>query len=74
MRDREPNGDGAPKVGRAFLHRYWLTADHAPLRCRITAVRQGMVYWKALDDDGKPSGNGMCCETGEFASKVKSWL
>ena len=34
------------KRGDVFLHRHWLDADRAPLRCTVTVVRQGWVFWK----------------------------
>ena len=34
------------KRGDVFYHRYWLADNRTPLRCIVTAVRQGWVYWK----------------------------
>lgn len=40
------------KRGDVFLHRHWLDADRSPLRCTVTVVRQGWVFWK-LDGERK---------------------
>lgn len=58
------------KLGMEFVHASWLDGSSNPLRCRVTAVRTGMVYWKALYPDGSV-GRGMCCDVEQFPSKVK---
>lgn len=47
------------KRGSTFLHRFWLDVSKAParepLRCRVTKVSGGSVYWRAdygKHDDG----------------------
>ena len=44
------------KRGDTFLHRRWLAEDRTPLRCIVTAVRSGVVYWK---QEGERKAN-MC--------------
>ena len=40
------------KKGDVFLHRSYLADDlKSKLRCRVTAVRRGRVYWRD-DDEG----------------------
>ena len=39
------------KRGTVFVHARWLGDDDKPLRCRITAVRKGVVYWTGMDGD-----------------------
>ena len=34
------------KKGDVFFHRRFIGLDSKPLRCVVTAVRQGRVYWK----------------------------
>ena len=45
------------KQGDIFTHRHWLDPDHsnAPLRCKVTKIARGMVYYRpyyGLHDDG----------------------
>ena len=35
--------------GAVFEHRHWLDAKHQPLLCKVTAVRNGTVYWAAWE-------------------------
>jgi len=34
------------KRGDTFLHQHWIAGDRTPLRCIVTSVREGWVYWK----------------------------
>ena len=34
------------KRGDVFYHRHWVDGDKRPLRCIVTAVNRGRVYWK----------------------------
>lgn len=34
------------KHGTKFIHNTWTDVDNKPLRCVVTAVRQGVIYWK----------------------------
>jgi hypothetical protein len=43
-------GEWTMKRGDTFLHRYWLAEDRTPLRCIVTAVRNGVVYWKQVGE------------------------
>lgn len=38
----------APTIrrGTKFIHNTWTDTNNVPLRCVVTAVRQGCVYWK----------------------------
>lgn len=38
------------KRGDTFIHRYWLDANNKPLKCEVTKVSQGVVYWKQLGE------------------------
>ena len=38
--------------GSIFEHRHWLDAKNMPLLCRVTAVRRGVVYWRAWTPEG----------------------
>ncbi len=40
--------------GTIFLHAKWLGEDNAPLRCRVTKVALGAVYWVSDDGSKKP--------------------
>lgn len=40
------------KPGTIFQHRHWLDTKNMPLLCRVTAVRRGVVYWRAWTPDG----------------------
>lgn len=43
----------AVKVGDRFLHARLLRDDYrTPQECRITAIRQGVVYYKPVDGGG----------------------
>jgi hypothetical protein len=35
------------KRGDIFTHKRWLDAQHKPLRCVVTRVALGVVYWQA---------------------------
>lgn len=34
------------KKGDKFIHKVWLDGNNIPLKCIITCVRDGYVYWK----------------------------
>lgn len=34
------------KRGDKFIHAKWLNENNQPLRCEVTKVAQGVVYWK----------------------------
>jgi hypothetical protein len=35
------------KRGDKFIHRRWLDENNQPLKCEVTRVARGLVYWKA---------------------------
>jgi hypothetical protein len=35
------------KRGDKFIHAKWLDDKNQPLRCEVTRVAKGLVYWKA---------------------------
>lgn len=35
------------KRGDKFIHARWLDENNQPLRCEVTRVARGLVYWKA---------------------------
>lgn len=35
------------KPGTEFTHKFWLDGDK-PLRCRVTAIRKGIVYYRGV--------------------------
>lgn len=37
------------KRGDKFTHARWLDKSNQPLQCVVTAVRNGVVYWRAHD-------------------------
>lgn len=40
--------------GTVFEHKKWLNEDRrTPLLCEVTAVRQGVVFWRAAGSNGK---------------------
>ena len=41
------------KRGDIFVHAQWLNAKNEPLVCEVTAVRQGVVYYKEAGTPGK---------------------
>lgn len=54
------------KRGDLFTHAHWLDANHRPLRCRVTRVADGVVYWKPID-----GGKSMYFPITESARYVK---
>ena len=45
------------KRGATFIHRRFMNADRTPLRCRITRIAQGVIYYRpdyGTHDDGTP--------------------
>jgi len=70
-----PEASAKPKIeakrGLEFIHAAWLDEQKNPLHCRVTAVRQGVVYWRGVYRDGSVGGC-MCCNTNQFSSRVKS--
>ena len=36
----------APKRGTRFVHTYWTDTNNAPLSAIVTAVRQGLIYYR----------------------------
>lgn len=34
------------KRGDKFFHKRWIDLDGKPIKCIVTAVRKGKVYWK----------------------------
>jgi hypothetical protein len=58
--------------GLEFRHANWLEADYkTPLLCRVTAVRKGIVYWKAVEH-GEVYGSTYTFEVEDFARYAKS--
>jgi hypothetical protein len=70
-----PEATAKPKIeakkGLEFVHANWLDEQKNPLRCRVTAVRRGVVYWKGVYEDGS-LGGCTCCDADQFSAKVKS--
>lgn len=62
-----------PKQGMEFEHIHWLDGQNKPLRCRITSIRHGTVYWRSVDHDGS-LGSPYCVEADDLPSKVRRWL
>lgn len=40
----------AIKRGTTFTHRNWKNTAGGPITCVVTAVRNGVVYWRELGD------------------------
>lgn len=40
------------KVGDEFFHRRYINKDHSPALCRVTKVRDGLVFFRVFTDDG----------------------
>jgi hypothetical protein len=59
--------------GMEFEHKTWRDATGNPLRCRITAVRSGVVYWKPVAADGSLGGS-MYCDIDVFPTKIGTLL
>lgn len=58
--------------GMEFRHASWLEADNkTPLLCRVTSVRQGLVYWKAVEN-GAIVGSSYYFAIEEFDRYAKS--
>ncbi len=58
--------------GLEFRHAKWLEEDcKTPLLCRVTAVRKGIVYWKAVEH-GEVCGSTYCFAVEDFARYSKS--
>lgn len=36
------------KPGETFTHAHWLDEQNQPLRCIVTAVRHGVIYYKPV--------------------------
>ena len=36
------------KQGQIFIHTKWLDEDYKPLRCCITKISRGCVYWRPV--------------------------
>lgn len=53
------------KVGTTFEHKSFINADRTPMVFRVTAVRQGVIYYKPVD-----GGSSLYAEPGYFNSKV----
>ena len=63
-----------PAPGMEFEHAVWLTADcKCPMRCRVMEVRQEVVYWRAVETDGR-LGMAMHCQSDVFPLTVKTVL
>jgi len=46
----------ALRRGSEFLHAHWFNPDTGkPLRCRVTQIRDGGVYWREIEADGTTS-------------------
>lgn len=61
----------SPKKWFEFTHAYWVDVDtNTPLKCRVTAVRRGLVYWKRVADGSVCGSSTLCCIE-EFARYVK---
>lgn len=60
------------KRNREFRHAAWLEADlKTPLLCRVTAVRKGVVYWKAVES-GEVCGSTYTFAIEDFSRYAKS--
>ncbi len=62
-----------PKRGMEFLHATWLDNKNQPMRCRITALRKGVIYWRPVAEDGS-LGSPMYFDAEQFLSRVKEIL
>ena len=60
-----------PKRGDRFVHKHWLDATLTQHDiCRITAVRQGVVYYRTDDGDGMR----FYVKLADIDASVKEWL
>jgi hypothetical protein len=55
------------KRGDTFTHARWLDTDHKPLRCVVTRVARGLVYWRPID-----GGSPMYFELSKASQYVKA--
>ena len=39
------------RCGTKFIHNTWTDTNNAPLRCVVTAVREGRIYWKEATEE-----------------------
>ncbi|WP_297502666.1 hypothetical protein [Ferrovum sp.] len=62
-----------PKLGMEFLHATWLNNKNQPMRCRITALRKGVIYWRPVAEDGS-LGAPMYFDATQFPNKAKEIL
>ena len=60
-----------PRIGMEFIHASWLDENYEPLRCRVTAIRRGGVYWRGVYADGRLGGSTFC-DLAEFPKRIKS--
>lgn len=60
-----------PRIGMEFIHASWLDENNEPLRCRVTAIRRGSVYWRGVYADGRLGGSTFC-DLAEFPKRIKS--
>lgn len=73
MNHGEPPRTVTAKRGMEFIHAVWLDDLNKPLRCRVTAVRGGGVYWKGVYADGS-LGKSTYCDASDFPSRIKEVL
>lgn len=58
------------KPGTIFEHRHWLDYKNMPLLCRVTAVRDGIVYWAQYGSSSKRRYTFDLSEAGKYVGQV----
>lgn len=59
-----------PKIGMRFVHARWLDEHNRPAACTVSAIRQGVVYYK-VGDERKAR---QCVEIERWPSIVRATL
>jgi len=54
------------KTGDTFTHRHWLDVHNRPLKCRITKIAKGTVYYRPIN-----GGKAMYCDMTELAKYIR---
>ena len=42
------------KRGDIFIHKFWLNEKNEPLKCRVTKIQHGVIFYRPVDG-GKPA-------------------
>jgi hypothetical protein len=58
------------KPGTIFEHKNWLDYKNMPLLCRVTAVRDGIVYWAQYGSSSKRRYTFDLSEAGKYVGQV----